>query len=652
MILYILMYEKITKSYLSFLTRGFLVFFLFLFFSVATISQAKAKDADIQRNSLMEIGYQNEDDFVSVTHTVSYQINNSRYLYNSDTKFTILLQDYKVKPDTSERAFKKSTLTISDTDRTSISDYSITEKAEGIEIKITRGREITSDSPYQIKIKYKTHELINQKGNIASIYIPGVSEKQTFENTDGDVTTSMDFNIKVTVPESTPAASEISPSQLKEEFRDKSRIYSINGRDLVGRMGWIQFGTTQYNYFKITQKAPKTDFLIPLGVNQFTDLLSTNIFKIVLPREYEETNQKVYYKSISPIPTKIELDGEGNLVAQFEVPANQDTEITAEGIITTEKATQSKSLLAFPDVSLVDYIAAMKGQSNEIFDYAKYTESDTFWQKDDPTIQAASQELATKNSNIRALVKADYDFVIDHMDYDYAKIDSTNPRLGAIAALSTGKGVCMEYADLMIAILRAQGIPARTAFGYGNDPLLSSNTDNNINTNAVTNSRIGHQWVQIWVDNYGWVSIDPTWGETGREYIGADLDHILWSAVSNLSSNSVFDTYLFSANTIDAQSLNSFDITLKTIKKSEFDSQMKDGSLKEISAFTPLTSNSIEIDKISTTIKTTPIGKALVIVLPSCIALLLLLILLMSLTKILQKVFNLPRKNKKKATAN
>jgi hypothetical protein len=77
----------------------------------------------------------------------------------------------------------------------------------------------------------------------------------------------------------------------------------------------------------------------------------------------------------------------------------------------------------------------------------------------------------------------------------------------------------MEYSDLMITLLRALGIPARAAFGYTYDPRDDENQE----------SQEGHQWLEAYMPGVGWVSIDPTWGDSARrEYIGPDIDHAYW----------------------------------------------------------------------------------------------------------------------------
>ena len=61
--------------------------------------------------------------------------------------------------------------------------------------------------------------------------------------------------------------------------------------------------------------------------------------------------------------------------------------------------------------------------------------------------------------------------------------------------LEEGKGVCQDFAHLMLAMLRTQGIPARYVSGYLHRPGRESQS---------------HAWVDVWVPDLGWVGIDPT----------------------------------------------------------------------------------------------------------------------------------------------
>ncbi len=63
--------------------------------------------------------------------------------------------------------------------------------------------------------------------------------------------------------------------------------------------------------------------------------------------------------------------------------------------------------------------------------------------------------------------------------------------------LETGRGVCQDYAHVMIAILRSWGVPARYVSGY-----LGPETGR-----APTNQ--SHAWVECWLPGRGWRGFDP-----------------------------------------------------------------------------------------------------------------------------------------------
>ena len=67
--------------------------------------------------------------------------------------------------------------------------------------------------------------------------------------------------------------------------------------------------------------------------------------------------------------------------------------------------------------------------------------------------------------------------------------------------LETGRGVCQDYAHLMIAIARSWGIPARYVSGYLNP------TDQ---FGEQTMGNTTHAWVECRLPELGWVGFDPT----------------------------------------------------------------------------------------------------------------------------------------------
>lgn len=61
--------------------------------------------------------------------------------------------------------------------------------------------------------------------------------------------------------------------------------------------------------------------------------------------------------------------------------------------------------------------------------------------------------------------------------------------------LERGKGTCSEYSNLFIALMRKIGIPCRMAVGMVYMP--------------EKNFQGSHAWAECYIDNYGWIAVDP-----------------------------------------------------------------------------------------------------------------------------------------------
>ena len=68
-------------------------------------------------------------------------------------------------------------------------------------------------------------------------------------------------------------------------------------------------------------------------------------------------------------------------------------------------------------------------------------------------------------------------------------------------ALETQRGVCQDFAHIMIALVRQLGVPCRYVSGY-----LFHQVDSAIRSpDGAT-----HAWVEAWLPSLGWVGVDPT----------------------------------------------------------------------------------------------------------------------------------------------
>jgi transglutaminase-like putative cysteine protease len=75
---------------------------------------------------------------------------------------------------------------------------------------------------------------------------------------------------------------------------------------------------------------------------------------------------------------------------------------------------------------------------------------------------------------------------------------STGVQTRADEVLTLGRGVCQDFAHVLLAACRSAGIPARYVSGYLYDP-------------TVPDERAAsHAWVDVWDDEAGWLALDPT----------------------------------------------------------------------------------------------------------------------------------------------
>jgi transglutaminase-like putative cysteine protease len=76
---------------------------------------------------------------------------------------------------------------------------------------------------------------------------------------------------------------------------------------------------------------------------------------------------------------------------------------------------------------------------------------------------------------------------------------ATDSRTLVGEVLAARRGVCQDFANVMIAMCRSRGIPARYVSGY----FYNGKTDD-------SEIEASHAWVEIYIPGYGWKGYDPT----------------------------------------------------------------------------------------------------------------------------------------------
>jgi transglutaminase-like putative cysteine protease len=132
-----------------------------------------------------------------------------------------------------------------------------------------------------------------------------------------------------------------------------------------------------------------------------------------------------------------------------------------------------------------------------------------------PQIVALASELSRGKSTVCQQVRAFYEYIGNTLVYTY-----NGQNWGAQAALGPMGADCTEYTALLVALSRAQHIPARYFEGL---LVLDKGTD------ALAKTE--HAWPDVYMPSVGWVPLDPT---LGRPLVNRDMyfahyapDHII-----------------------------------------------------------------------------------------------------------------------------
>ena len=135
--------------------------------------------------------------------------------------------------------------------------------------------------------------------------------------------------------------------------------------------------------------------------------------------------------------------------------------------------------------------------------YVNYSENSA-------VVRQAAAECQGITENLTKVGKI-YNYVVNNLTYDTAKAKSVQsgylPDVDAVMAAKTG--ICFDYAALMAAMLRSQGVPVKLVVGY--------------------TGNVYHAWLNVWSEKDGWVDnliyfdgkvwklMDPTFASSGKQ---------------------------------------------------------------------------------------------------------------------------------------
>ena len=151
----------------------------------------------------------------------------------------------------------------------------------------------------------------------------------------------------------------------------------------------------------------------------------------------------------------------------------------------------------------ISYEVAINGLTYDLVDCRgdlpnEYNQPELHIESNNPQIISLAANLSTPNQTVCQQARSFYDYIGNNLVYSYNGED-----WGAQAALGIMGSDCTEYSSLLIALSRANGIPARYLEGL----LYFDGTD-------TSEARQEHAWVELFFPESGWTPVDPTLGRS------------------------------------------------------------------------------------------------------------------------------------------
>jgi transglutaminase-like putative cysteine protease len=186
------------------------------------------------------------------------------------------------------------------------------------------------------------------------------------------------------------------------------------------------------------------------------------------------------------------LDYLGNVVNTFDIPrAHTRLNITAEAYVEVSPIAPLPVALDARTWALLD-AEVQEGDFWDMLMPSQYIETT-------PSVIQLAEELdASRRDDPLTVLRELNHAIYDTFDYmpNYTNVDSPIDE-----ALVSRKGVCQDFAHIMITLVRPLGIPCRYVSGY----LYTGKENADRSVQDAT-----HAWVEAWLPGYGWVGFDPT----------------------------------------------------------------------------------------------------------------------------------------------
>lgn len=203
------------------------------------------------------------------------------------------------------------------------------------------------------------------------------------------------------------------------------------------------------------------------------------------------------YLTISPMPDEIKEDKYGNQYAYYDL----------SGLAAGSKF----NIKVKRKISTGTYIEMIPSRTN-----TEYSEENEIYLIPQERIDSDDDEIISKAKELTENMPSDYkkaqaifEYINVNMTYDEAEAFANK---GSVSALENMKGVCEEFTTLFVAMCRAVNIPSRAIEGYRiqYENVEKSGDSDESGDVLKEKSLIDHVWAEIYLQDFGWVPVEPT----------------------------------------------------------------------------------------------------------------------------------------------
>ena len=215
---------------------------------------------------------------------------------------------------------------------------------------------------------------------------------------------------------------------------------------------------------------------------------------------------------------RVNIDAFGNHRTYFSLPSlHSHLSVKAQSVVTTRTLSEAASRMSWEEVrSFFGYKAGAPGNKAAGFVFGSHHA---------PVDEVFAQYARASFTPGRPLAVAARDLmqrIYTDCTYESHSTDISTP---AALALAQKRGVCQDFAHIMIACLRSVGVAARYVSGY----LLTHPAQGQ---ERLIGADASHAWVSVYLPDValqdhasgGWLDLDPTnnqsgWASPGTDYV-------------------------------------------------------------------------------------------------------------------------------------